>query len=196
MVHWYHTIISAYGFWLPNDPRGSWSDFVQSWELFRFGGPATKVSDRRSYAHDRHDVQFRRETKKHLKYPPARFDEACRQSIAQGFERACVEFGFVIHAGAIGFDHVHLVAARDPKRTIERVVSVLKARATRQMNEDGTNPMTGLDDPTPTPWATKAWSVYIDDEKQLRSAVGYVERHPMKEGMPRQRWGFVTPLAF
>ena len=33
MVRWYHLIISAYGFWLPNDPRGSWSDFVGAWEL-------------------------------------------------------------------------------------------------------------------------------------------------------------------
>ena len=32
-----HVIITAYGFWLPNDPRGSWSDFVGAWELLRFG---------------------------------------------------------------------------------------------------------------------------------------------------------------
>src|SRR5690348_2721389 len=32
-----HVIISAYGFWLPNDPPGSWSDFVAAWELFRYG---------------------------------------------------------------------------------------------------------------------------------------------------------------
>jgi len=24
----FHSILSAYGFWLPNEPRGSWSDFV------------------------------------------------------------------------------------------------------------------------------------------------------------------------
>ena len=47
-----HLIISAYGFWLPNDPRGSWSDFVGSWELLKFG-PATKVNDSRNYAKDR-----------------------------------------------------------------------------------------------------------------------------------------------
>lgn len=23
-----HVIFGAYGFWLPNDPRGSWSEFV------------------------------------------------------------------------------------------------------------------------------------------------------------------------
>jgi len=37
MIRAYHAIFTAYGFWLPNDPRGSWSDFVGSWELFRFG---------------------------------------------------------------------------------------------------------------------------------------------------------------
>ena len=42
MIRAYHAVFTAYGFWLPNDPRGSWSDFVGSWELFRFG-PATKA---------------------------------------------------------------------------------------------------------------------------------------------------------
>ena len=70
MVIGYHVILSMYGFWLPNDPRGSWSDFVGSWELFRYGGGATKVNDRRSHAWDEHDRQFRREMKQHLKSPP------------------------------------------------------------------------------------------------------------------------------
>jgi len=30
MVLGTHLILTAYGFWLPNDPRGSWSDFVGS----------------------------------------------------------------------------------------------------------------------------------------------------------------------
>jgi hypothetical protein len=59
MVRWYHAILSAYGFLLPNDPRGSSSDFVWAWELYRFGGPATTVSDKRSYAQDPHDARFR-----------------------------------------------------------------------------------------------------------------------------------------
>ena len=40
----YHLILTCYGFWLPNDPRGSWSDFVRSIELHRVGGPATKIN--------------------------------------------------------------------------------------------------------------------------------------------------------
>jgi len=30
MVRGYHVIFGMYGFWLPNDPRGSWSDYVGS----------------------------------------------------------------------------------------------------------------------------------------------------------------------
>jgi REP element-mobilizing transposase RayT len=197
MVRWYHAIFSAYGFWLPNDPRGSWSDFVQSWDLYRFGSPATTVNGKRSYAHDPHDAAFRREAKEHLKHPPARFDSTRRESIARGFTRACGEFGFVLYACAIGFDHVHIIAARDGQRSIEQIVAVLKARATQQMNAEGTHPMRGRSDSkgvTPTPWGRSCWSVFINDDQQLRSAVAYVQRHPVKEGLPRQAWDFLTPF--
>jgi hypothetical protein len=51
----YHVIVTNYGFWLPNDPRGSWSDFVRSWKLFLAAGPATKTDTRRSVANKGHD---------------------------------------------------------------------------------------------------------------------------------------------
>ena len=38
----HHSILAFYGFWLPNDPRGSGSDYVANWELFRYG-KATKT---------------------------------------------------------------------------------------------------------------------------------------------------------
>jgi hypothetical protein len=54
MVLGYHVIFGAYGFWLPIDPRGSWSEFVGSWELFRYGR-ATKTDERASVAHKPRD---------------------------------------------------------------------------------------------------------------------------------------------
>jgi hypothetical protein len=51
----YHIIFTAYGFWLPNDPRGSWSTFVAAWDLLLAGGKATKTDKRRSLAHKEHD---------------------------------------------------------------------------------------------------------------------------------------------
>jgi len=73
MVIGFHVILTAYGFWLPNDPRGSWSDFVGAWELVRFGR-ATKTDERRSLAKKRHDRRTRLAAKDALKYPPVRFN--------------------------------------------------------------------------------------------------------------------------
>jgi hypothetical protein len=63
-----HVIIGMYGFWLPNDECGSWSDFVGSWELLRFG-KATTVSARRSQARQPFDPARRAAAQAALKYP-------------------------------------------------------------------------------------------------------------------------------
>ncbi|HUQ68642.1 MAG TPA: hypothetical protein VM165_03905, partial [Planctomycetaceae bacterium] len=68
-----HVIFGAYGFWLPNDPRGSWSDFVGAWELLRYGR-ATKTDVRASVAGAFHDQTRRLAAKKALKYPPVVFN--------------------------------------------------------------------------------------------------------------------------
>ena len=51
----YHVIMGLYGFWLPNDPRGSGSDYVGSKDLYEFG-PATKVTGEQSVAKSEHDL--------------------------------------------------------------------------------------------------------------------------------------------
>ena len=91
MVLGAHIIFSAYGFWLPNDPRGSWSDFVAAWELLRFG-KATKVNTRKSVAHAPHDSALRRAAKQALKYPPVSFSGIQAVAIGAGFARAAREF--------------------------------------------------------------------------------------------------------
>src|SRR5205085_8872776 len=63
MVLGYHVVFTAYGFWLPNDPRGSWSDFVGAWELFVVGGKATTTTERRALHRDSDDRAKRPETK-------------------------------------------------------------------------------------------------------------------------------------
>jgi REP element-mobilizing transposase RayT len=195
MVRWYHAIFTAYGFWLPNDPRGSWSDFVGAWELYKFGGSATKTDTRRSVAGVDHDHRFRQDTKRSLKYPPVRFDEQQRELIGAGIAQACAEAGIGLHALTIGYDHVHAVVPRHA-RTIEQIVQHFKSRATKQMNAAGLHPLARFADAkgTPTPWAEGCWQVFINDEQQLRAAIEYVERHPAKEGLPPQRYPFISPV--
>jgi hypothetical protein len=83
MILGYHVIFTTYGFWLPNDPRGSWSDFVASWGLFRYG-PATKTDARISVAKKPHDRQARLEAKTVLKYPAVEFDGEQARAVGLG----------------------------------------------------------------------------------------------------------------
>jgi REP element-mobilizing transposase RayT len=195
MVRWYHAIFTAYGFWLPNDPRGSWSTFVGSWELYRFGA-ATKTDTRRSVACAPHDITNRRAAKQALKYPPVRLDESQSAAIAAGVEQACEEADISLHALAIGFDHVHAIVGRHSK-TAEQIVYHWKARATQQISRANCHPLaayTNAAGEAPTPWARGCWCVYINDELQLRAAMRYVERHSQKESLPSQHYPFLTPV--
>src|SRR4051812_9033262 len=108
MVLAYHCILGFYGFWLPNDPRGSGSDYIASWELFRYGA-ATKTHSRRSVAHKPHDYQLRLAAKRALKHPPVEISGRQALAVAQGFWTASQEAGYRLHACAILPNHLHLV---------------------------------------------------------------------------------------
>src|SRR5256885_5240231 len=131
LIRAYHLIITAYGFWLPNDPRGSWSDFVRAWELLRFG-PAMKTNERRSLARDPHDVVLRREAKKHLARKPVRFSGLEVRALARGFAQYVARSGCVVYPCSILHDHVHFVIERH-RYPNERVANLLKGAATTEL---------------------------------------------------------------
>lgn len=184
MVLAYHVVFGTYGFWLPNDPRGSWSDFVGSWELLRFG-TATKSTTRRSVASTPHDRRRRLEAKEALKFPPVHFTGPEAVIVAQGFSKACEEGEYVLWAASILPEHVHLVVARH-RRSIEQIVGHLKSSATHLLRAGGHR------DDRARVWASRCWPVYLNTDDEIRRAVRYVEENPLKEGKRRQTWSFVT----
>jgi REP element-mobilizing transposase RayT len=190
----YHAIFTAYGFWLPNDPRGSWSDFVRSWELLRFG-QATKVDIRRSVAARPHDPEKRLAAKSALRYPAVEFTGRQAMLIAAGFRQAIDESGYVLHACSILPEHVHMVVARHT-RTIEKIVGHLKGRSSQQLAAGGLHPLVAFQEAAgshPSPWARRGWKVFLNDPEAVRRAIAYVEANPLREGKPPQRWSFVVP---
>lgn len=188
-----HVIFTAYGFWLPNDPRGSWSDFVRSWELLKFG-PATKTSSRRSLARNKHDIQLRLKAKEALRYPPVRFSGRQALSVAEGFSFAIDRSGYRVHACSILPDHVHMVVARH-SYGVEQIVRRLKQAATLRLIEDGLHPLgdcrTTAGKP-PTPWVRRCWKVFLNSDRAVQRAIRYVEGNPARECNPPQKWSFVT----
>lgn len=193
MVLGYHIICTAYGFWLPNDPRGSWSDFVRSWELLAHG-PATKTELRRSLARDPHDRKKRLEAKRSLRYDPVEFTGEQALCVANGFARAIRESGYVLLACSILPRHFHIVVARHAQLA-ERIAGHLKARATQELVAQNSHPFVqyrGTDGRFPSVWTHRPWKVYLNSYADIERSVKYVEDNPLKERKPRQRWSFVT----
>ena len=190
-----HVIFSAYGFWLPNDPRGSWSDFVGAWELFRYGR-ATKTTETCSLAARPHDGERRLAAKEALKFPPVKFTGIQARAVARGFATYAGKSGLIIHACAILPDHVHLVLARH-RLDVEKLVIQLKGHATQHLLEENLHPFSrdaqrSADERLPKCFARGEWKVFLKSEDDILRAVRYVEGNPHKEGLPIQRWQFVT----
>src|SRR5690242_5405639 len=107
----HHIIFTTYGFWLPNDPRGSWSDYIREWEIFQHG-VATKTTERRSLASDPHDRAKRFEAKQSLRYDPVRFTGLQARAVIRGFSRAVEESKYEVFACTVMRNHVHCVVGK------------------------------------------------------------------------------------
>jgi REP element-mobilizing transposase RayT len=184
-----HVIIAAYGFWLPNEQRGSWSDFIRSWELLRFG-PATKVQTSRSVAHRPYDRSRRREKEKALKYPAVKFSGEQALCVAQAFADQVCKSGFHIPACTILPRHTHLVILRH-RYHVEQVTNLLKGAATRALTLAGLHPVEGMvptREKLPSPWSVGLWKVFLDSQQDIVRSIEYVERNAEREGKKRQSW--------
>ncbi|HUB27746.1 MAG TPA: hypothetical protein VL992_20140, partial [Tepidisphaeraceae bacterium] len=193
MVIAHHAIFTTYGFWLPNDPRGSWSDFVRSWDLLAYG-PATKTNVRHSVARTSHDRQRRLAARRALKYEPVLFTGIQARSVSIGFRQAIEESQYKIRACSILPAHVHMVIERHPTPA-ERMIGHLKARATQQLVADGLHPFAQYRAPDgrfPSVWTHRAWKVFLSTPQDVARAIRYVEDNPPKDGKSAQRWSFVT----
>jgi REP element-mobilizing transposase RayT len=192
----HHVIFGVYGFWLPNDPRGSWSDFVGSWELFRHG-PATKTTVTRSLASREHDVAARLAAREALKYPAVQLTDPQIEAVGRGFACYAAKSGLVVRACAILPDHVHLVFNQF-RLAPQRVAIQMKGDATERLLQENLHPFGHIRLPNgraPKCWARGEWTVFLDTVADVLRSITYVEENPGKEGRPRQRWPFVTPLS-
>jgi REP element-mobilizing transposase RayT len=188
-----HLCWGAYGFWLPNDPRGSGSEYVWSDALREFG-EATKVEDRsRSVARKTHDRQRRLEAKESLKYPAVQFSGIQARAIGRGFGPFARKYELAVWACAILPEHVHLVVGPHHIHAHD-LAKRLKAAATADLKAEGLHPFGHLTKPngsTPKCWQRGAWAKFLFDEPAVRREIRYVEDNPLKEGKPRQGWWFV-----
>ena len=196
MVRASHVILGMYGFWLPNDERGSWSDFVGSWELLRFG-KATTVQVRKSLARQPYDVGKRAAALAALKYLPVKLTDLQVRAVAKGFAEYAAKADLSILACAILPQHIHLVLERH-RLKVEQLVIQLKGAATRQMMDEKVHPQAIYQQVMPRPpkaFARGVWKVFLDTTEDIERSILYVEGNPSRENLPMQRWSFVRPYG-
>lgn len=195
MIHGYHVILPMYGVWLPNDPRGSWSDVVWNWELLRYGKPTQGLDRVTVFELSKQQLRQQAAARAALKYPPVTLTGHQAKSIGDGFANAVLKSGYTVWACAILPQHVHLVLARH-RYAVEQMANLLKGAATKQIKLDERHPLGSyvIDGRFPSFWAEKRWKVYLDSQDQIETTIRYVEDNPENEGKPKQHWKFVTPF--
>jgi len=190
----YHIVFGAYGFWLPNDPRGSWSKYVWASRLQRFGAPQPI---RAGYEPTPEDEADRVEMKSELQYPAVRFSGAQARAVGRGFATIISRLGIAPYSAAIMPDHVHLVVARQ-EMYAETVAGFLKRAASRRLRSEGLHPLAGYaaeNGSLPSPWEERGWKVFLHTPDEIAAANDYVNRNPTEAGLPPQHWNWVVPFT-
>jgi hypothetical protein len=180
MIIAYHAVFTTYGTWLPNDPRGSYSEKIYSEELASLG----------PILYGRQDPQPENATLRRfwtaaiprLTRPPFFLNDTSRGLVGRAFASTVARLDLQVPACAIMNDHVHLVVVRNVYR-IEYLVNQLKGAATRALQL------------RVTPWARGCWKIFIDNWAALRAAAAYVQGNPPRGGLVPQNWDFLTPLS-
>ena len=156
----YHLIWTAYGTWLPNDPRGSGSTSVNTPELAELGDPhfgRKRVQPSRSEVKELYS-----EAAEKLSFPIVRFDEQQRHAVGESFLEIIHKFKYTCYACAIMPDHVHLVI-RKHRDSSEQMIRNFQGMSRAKLLSTDVVP---TDHPV---WTKRGWKVVLE---YTRGSVG------------------------
>ncbi len=182
MVVGYHLIWTAYGWWLPNDPRGSSSHEIRVERIAALG----------ELHHGRQRVQpsspelrrFYEDARAALKHELLTFSAAATSVVAEAFAAVVAERGYTCYACAIMPDHVHALIRRHRERAeemIARLQQVSRAALIAAGARAAEHPV----------WGGPGWKVFLNTRADMERIVAYVRNNPVKAGLPAQEWSFV-----
>ena len=184
MVLAHHIILTGYGHWLPNDPRGSLSkdfrsDAIPSLGDIHYGrkSPQPPIE---------HVKTFRKQAGRKLKHPVLWFGVDETKILGDAFRRVVSTAKLTCYACGILRNHAHLVI-RKHKLKGEGMIKLLKDESLKALQEMNLLP------PTHPLWSQDDYFVFKDTPAAVRAAVGYIVKHFEKHRIPTQGWDFVVP---
>ena len=178
----HHLIWTAYGWWLPNDPRGSGSRVIRRDALAELG---ELHRGRKKIQPASGEIRaFYRGAEPKLMHPLREFSANEISTIASAFGDAIANYRYTCYACAILPDHVH-VLIRKHKHRAEQIIANLQAISRSRLRE-------GFGHYAGHPvWGGGGWKVFQDHPDDVRRTIGYINANPLKHRLPPQQWPFV-----
>src|SRR5437763_15609411 len=182
MIVGYHLVWTAYGWWLPNDPRGSNSHEIRIERIAELGElhHGRKLVQPRS-AEVR---QFYENARKALKYELLPFSPEAVAVIADAFAAVIAEQNYTCYACAIMPDHVHVLIRRHRDKA-EQMIANLQVRSKERLIEAGAR-----DSQHPV-WGGPGWKGFLNTQRDIERVIRYIRNNPVEIGLPEQSWRFV-----
>jgi REP element-mobilizing transposase RayT len=182
MIIAHHLMWTAYGWWLPNDPRGSTSHFIASDVIASLG----------ELHYGRRPIQpagwairdFYGRAPEKLEHSLLKMEPCDFPIIADGLAETIQSYRYTCWACTIMPDHVHILI-RKHRDTAEQMIGRLQTGSMSAMRAAGRR---GGDHPV---WGGPGWKVFQDCPEDVERTIAYIEGNPGKMGLAEQTWGFV-----
>lgn len=185
MVAGYHLIWTLYGFWLPNDPRGSTSTDVRVVPIQELGEHHYGRKEHQPSSQELRD--FLKSASDALAHEVYILDDAEIALVGAALGNHIRDKGYVCYACAVMPDHVHILIRRHDHRA-EDMIAGLQEKARSALVEAGNRPVNH-----PVWTDGSGWKTFINSRRQFEKEIKYIWRNPKKIGRPEQMWDFVQP---
>jgi REP element-mobilizing transposase RayT len=178
-----HLIWTAYGWWLPNDTRGSSSHEIR----------VERIAELGELHHGRKVIQplsaelraFYDDARQLLRHELLTFSPAAIAVIAEAFAEVIASRKYTCYACAIMPDHVHALIRRHRDHGETMIEALQDGSRTRLIQASHRKP----DHPV---WGGPGWKRFLNTRADIERVVRYIRANPIKAGFPEQRWPFVT----
>jgi REP element-mobilizing transposase RayT len=180
----HHLIWTAYGWWLPNDPRGSTSLEIR---VERIGELGPSHLGRKPVQPPGGEIAaFYREAAGLLAHPLLTLDDGDVRLVGESFAAVIRRRNYTCYACAIMPNHVHLIVRRHRDSAEQMIAEFQRASAVALVGE-GRRP---ADHPV---WGGPGWKVFLNARRDVTRTIEYVRLNPVKIGCPVQTLEFVQP---
>ena len=158
----HHIIWTGYGCWLPNDPRGSFSQKVGSEKIAELG--TSHYGRRRTQPARRVVGEFYAEARQVLKHPLLKFSPKQFEIIASGLADAIQQHSYTCYACAILPNHVHLLIRKHRHRA-EQMIEILQEASRLRISR------ARITDPDHPIWTVGGWKAFLHHPDAIRRVI-------------------------